>query len=206
MYAEKWKCDRTAIFYSRKHDISWIMLKVRECLWAGRFFSLSSSDTACTGASVLWWRDNGNKLFLFQLFFNLFLSSWTDVFNFFFHLPFDHFSFGVIIPSSISLLSLMFVSISNNFSWRVSYMHDAPPPSLSLPITSSNARDEKRMAAKRKTDRKLKDKAFENYSSVEKRMWCEIVIEKEKQRMEPEYLNILNFCIRIEREKRTISW
>lgn len=104
MYAEKWKCDRTAIFYSRKHDISWIMLKVRECLWAGRFFSLSSSDTACTGASVLWWRDNGNKLFLFQLFFNLFLSSWTDVFNFFFHLPFDHFSFGVIIPSSIFFL------------------------------------------------------------------------------------------------------
>lgn len=43
----------------------------------------------------------------------------------FFHLPFDHFSFGVIIPLSF-ILYFFYVCIHfKQFLWRVSYMHDA---------------------------------------------------------------------------------
>lgn len=75
MYAENWKCDRLAIFYSRKYDISWIMLKVRECLWAGRIFfpntvRLHGTITLCVYVCIYslcmpWWRARQRQQTLF---------------------------------------------------------------------------------------------------------------------------------------------
>lgn len=90
-------------------------------------------------------------------------------------------TFFFICHSTISLSELSFrrvfffsslshVCIHFKQFFVTCFIHARRSSSLSLSISSSNARDEKRMAAKRKTDRKLKDKAFENYSSVEKRM------------------------------------
>lgn len=109
------------LYFTRKHDISWIMLKVRECLSAGRRFHVVLCKHK---GSVSWWRDN---LFLFQLFFNLFLSSAEpDVFNFFFSLL-HSFAIRPFLFRSYHFvrLFLCFCIHFKQFLWRVSYIHDA---------------------------------------------------------------------------------
>lgn len=144
VYAEMWKCYRTAIFYSR----TWHFMNYVKSTW----MSLSRAlflTWLVQGQCVVLARQRQQPLFYIS-FSSIYSYSTEQMYLTFFHLPFDHFSFGVIIPllffpsclypfQTISLTCFIHARCSVHVFFRIRF----------VVATSQNEKNESRMLAEK---------------------------------------------------------